>query len=216
MDNYNMIQLRKNKNFICSLPNRLNINMDKNKDKKEVLLSYLDNNKTKLIYYKINDENKLFLDKIINIFKERIKNNKLTIDKYIEIRNIITIINEEQIILYKDIIIDILNDECYEYLDIIKDIDKHYLSFVNRIAFKISSDIKDYDIVKELFNDGLKDMLNNLYEEVFASLKDNEITNKVFEINKNNLENLFLRLVFLDVRKYQIQKVSYDPHYRKK
>lgn len=211
-----MIQLRKNKNFICSLPNRLNINMDKNKDKKEVLLSYLDNNKTKLIYYKINDENKLFLDKIINIFKERIKNNKLTIDKYIEIRNIITIINEEQIILYKDIIIDILNDECYEYLDIIKDIDKHYLSFVNRIAFKISSDIKDYDIVKELFNDGLKDMLNNLYEEVFASLKDNEITNKVFEINKNNLENLFLRLVFLDVRKYQIQKVSYDPHYRKK
>lgn len=206
-----MRRFTNNKNFISVLPNRVNLNASKNKDKKQVLLSYLEN--TKFISSNTYDIKKDMIYEITDIFKENLKNDELTIDKYIEVRSVIVAINGEQVIHYKDVIIGILNNKNYEMLSIIKEIDKSYLSFVNRVASKISSDIRDYDIVKDLLGSGLKDVLNDLYDEVFASLKDNEITNKVFEINKNNLENLFLRLIFLNVRRYQIEKVSHDPNY---
>ena len=211
MVNYNMRKFKNNKNFMSVLPNRVNLNADKNKDKKEVLLSYLE--KTRLINYNSNGNKSGMLKKIIDIFKEDIRNDKLTIDKYIEVRSALVAIDSEQITNYKDWIIDILINKNYEMIGIIKEIDRSYFSFVNRVASKISSDIRDYDIVKDLLGSGLKDVLNDLYDEVFARLKDKEITNKVFEINKNNLENLFLRLIFLNVRRYQKDKVSYDPHY---
>jgi len=211
MGKYNMRKFKNNKNFMSVLPNRVNLNANKNKDKKEVLLSYLE--KTRLINYN-NDGNKHdMLKRIIDILKEYIRNDELTIDKYIEVRSALVAIDSEQITNYKDLIIDILINKNYEMIGIIKEIDRSYFSFVNRVASKISSDIRDCDIIKDLLGSGLKDVLIDLYDEVFARLKDNEITNKIFEINKNNLENLFLRLIFLNFREYKKDKVSINPYY---